>query len=224
MVASNNAARHSRTYSKYLDAPSQSEHVTIEEAEALGGDLAAEVRSRELPVDLVVGLANGAFLPAHVVARALSIPCEMVKVRRKGSRYKQRLLVIKNALRIPNALILWGPLRMLWVAFQNRTNSLESGSETFDFDVRGKHVLMVDDCVETGKSFHFVAERLRAGGAADVRTAVYCWSRMPDVPEEQSRPDVFLHRQIQFYPWSNNSKYLGQFYSWMQSNRLELWQ
>ena len=213
----------SSTHAKYLDAPSQSQHVTIAEAEALGRDLAASARMQGLEPDLVVGLANGAFLPAKTVADALGVPFRMVKVRRKGSRYKQQLLAIKQALRIPSGVILWGPFKALWVMFQNGTNQLEAGGESFDFDVEGMTVLMVDDCVETGASFRYVGERLRAGGAVDVRTAVFCWSRMPKVPEAQSRPDVHLHRQIQYYPWSNNSKYLDNFYGWMAQNRLELW-
>lgn len=217
------AARLSSTYAKYLHAPDQSEHVTIEEAEALGRDLAATVRAQGLETDVVVGLANGAFLPARTVAEALGVPFHMVKVRRKGSRYKQRLLWIKQAFRIPSGVIMWGPFKRLWTLFQNRTNTLEAGGESFDFDVRGQRVLMVDDCVETGNSFRFVEERLRAGGAQEVRTAVYCWSRMPDVPEAQSRPDAFLHRQIQYYPWSNNSRYLGRFNDWMTANGLTLW-
>lgn len=214
---------HSSTYEKYLHAASQSEHVTIGEAEELGRDLAANVRAQGLQPDLVVGLANGAFLPAKTVADALGVPFEMVKVRRKGSRYKQRLLGIKQALHIPSALILWGPFKALWVIFQNRTNQLEAGGESFDFDVRDRRVLMVDDCVETGASFRYVEEQLRAAGAVDVRTAVYCWSEMPNVPEESSRPDVHLHRQIQYFPWSNNSVHLKAFYEWMRNNRLELW-
>ena len=213
----------SSTYTKYLDAPAQSQHVTIEEAEALARDLAAKVQASGLQPDLVVGLANGAIFPATIVAQSLDLPCHIVKVRRKGSRYKQRLLVIKQRLRIPSSVILWGPLRAFWVMFQNRTNGLETSAASFDFDVKGKTVLMVDDCVETGSSFRFVAEQLRACGAEQINTAVYCWSKMPKIDDAVSRPDVYLHRQIQFYPWSNNSKHLTRFAAWLAQNNLTLW-
>ena len=213
----------SRSHEKYLHAAPQSAHVTVEEAEELGRDLAREVAAAGLRPDLVVGLANGAFLPAKTVADALGVPFQMVKVRRRGSRIKQRLLFIKQRLRIPSALIMWGPIKALWVVFQNRTSTLESGEDSFGFDVAGRRVLMVDDCVETGASFRHVEARLRAQGAAEVRTAVYCWSRMPKVDDAVSRPDVHLHRQIQYYPWSNNSRHLERFGDWMSRHGLELW-
>ncbi len=213
----------SGTYAKYLHAPAQSAHVTLDEAEALARDLAAAVTASGYHPQSVVGLANGAIFPAKVVADALGIPFHIVRVRRKGSRYKQRLRVIKDALHIPSGLIMWGPIKALWVVFQNRTSTLEEGAQSFAFDVAGQRVLMVDDCVETGASFRYVEARLRAGGAVEIRTAVYCWSDMPNVSPDLSRPDVYLHREIQYYPWSNNSRHLGRFHDWLKANGLSLW-
>jgi hypothetical protein len=162
-------------------------------------------------------------LPSKIVAETLGLSGYMVKVRRKGSRNKQRLAVVARVLRIPPWLILWGPFRAAWVFFQDRTSALESAEEPLGFDPAGLQVVMVDDCVETGNSFRHVAARLEAGGAASVRTAVYCWSRMPKVPESQSRPDIYLHREIQIYPWTNNSSHIGAFPRWLEANNRELW-
>jgi hypoxanthine phosphoribosyltransferase len=213
----------STTYDKFLNARDQTIQATIEEVESLARDLAYEISKLDPPADMIVGLANGAWLPTKVVAETLGLPGHMVKVRRKGSRYKQRLAVIARALRIPPQLILWGPFRTMWVIFQNRTGKLEGSGAPLGFDPSGKHVVMVDDCVETGNSFRYVAEKLVAAGAASARTAVYCWSRMPNIPEAQSRPDIYLHRQIQFYPWSGNSTRVGAFDKWLAENGLELW-
>ncbi len=209
---------------KYLQAPPHSEHMSIEEAETLGRDLARSVTDTGLRPDLVVGLANGAFLPAKTVADTLGLSFHMVKVRRKGSRYKQRLLFIKQRLRLPSGLIMWGPIKALWVIFQNRTSALETASDLLDFEVAGKHVLIVDDCVDTGASLRHVSGMLRAHGAAEIHTAVYCWARMPKIDEAVSRPDFYLHRNTQFYPWSNNSRHLAQFHEWLARHGLALWQ
>lgn len=213
----------STTCDKFVKARDQTINATIEEVETLARDLAKEIAKLEPKADMVVGLANGAWLPTKVVADTLGLPGHMVKVRRKGSRYKQRLAVIVRALRIPPQLILWGPFRAMWVLFQNRTGTLEGSGEALDFDPSGKHIVIVDDCVETGNSFRYVAEKLLAAGARSTRTAVYCWSRMPKIPEAQSRPDIYLHRQIQFYPWSGNTTRIGEFEKWLADNGLKLW-
>lgn len=214
----------SAAYSKYLNAPPQSKHITVEESEQLARDLAHIVRANAIATDLVVGIANGAVLPTKVVAELLCLPWYMVKVRRKGSRYKQRLLVIKEKLRIPSSIILWGPFRALWVVIQNRTKSLEHSEESFGFDVKNKRVLLIDDCLETGASIDYVRRRLQAAGAASVQTAVYCWVQMTSVASPEKAPDLFLHRQIQFYPWSNNSRHLQAFQQWLVRHQLELWE
>jgi hypoxanthine phosphoribosyltransferase len=223
VAAESTTVTFSKTYAKYLSAPPHSHHVTLAEAKDLSRDLARAVEAEGFRPDLVVGLSNGAIFPTKVVAAELGLPCHMVQVRRRGSRYKQRLLIVQKRLRIPSGLIMWGPIKRLWVVFQNRTNSLESVTETFNIDVAGRRTLIVDDCVDTGASLRYVAERLRAGGAADIMTAVYCWSRMPHVDEAISRPDVYLHRQTQYYPWSNNSRYLKDFTAWLKRNGLTLW-
>jgi hypoxanthine phosphoribosyltransferase len=213
----------SKTYAKYLSAPPHSHHVTLDEAEELGRDLVHAVESTRFRPEIIVGLANGAIFPTYVVAAELSLPYHMVQVRRRGSRYKQRLMVVQKKLRIPSGLIMWGPMKRLWVLFQNRTNNLETAANTFDIDVSGKRVLIVDDCVDTGASLRYVADKLRAGGATDILTAVYCWSRMPKVDEALARPGLYLHRQTQYYPWSNNSRHLKAFSDWLEKNGLTLW-
>lgn len=213
----------SASYAKFLEAKPHTIQTTIGESIDLAHDMAAEIGQLDPAPDMIVGLANGAFLPAKVVGETLQLPWHMVKVRRKGTRYKQRLGKVVRALRIPPQLILWGPLRAMWVLFQNGTRKLEESEEKLDFDPAGKHIVLVDDAIETGNSFRHVTAMMVAAGAASVRTAAYCWADMPKIPDEQSRPTIYLHREIQVYPWSNNSTHVGAFESWLSENGITLW-
>jgi phosphoribosylpyrophosphate synthetase len=210
------------THQKYLSLEKKS-FMTIEESVDLSRQLAVEVE-RTGRGDLVVGLANGALLPTKVVADELGLPFEIVKVRRKGSRWKQKLVPIKRALRIPSSVILWGPFLPLWNFIQNRSAGLETSEESFAFDVKGKSVVLVDDCIVTGGSLEEVKRRLLDQGAASVVTAVICWTDNGPGGPEGKRPDVFLHRAIHFYPWSNNSPFLDRFEAWVKGNGMVLWE
>ncbi len=196
--------------------------MTIEEAEQLSADLARLARLRGFKFDIVVGIANGALLPMRVAARQLELPEEIVRVRRQGSRIKQRLLAIKNALRIPSGWLTWGPLMPIWVWFQNRTGKLEGDAAPDSGNVSGKRVLLVDDCLESGRSVELVRRRLLDGGAASVTSAVICWTLMPDPAVLE--PDIYLHRTTQYYPWSGSSRYWGDFLAWLEREGLVLWQ
>ena len=70
--------------------------MTMGEAEALSHDMAIEILSANKP-DLLVGIASGALLPTKVVAEHIGVPYQMVRVRRRSSRYKQKAHNILNA-------------------------------------------------------------------------------------------------------------------------------
>jgi hypothetical protein len=55
----------------------------------------------------------------------LPIPFKIAYVRRKGSRYKEELVDLKNVLRIPNAVMTFPPLMVLWRYLQGRFSKLE---------------------------------------------------------------------------------------------------
>ncbi len=132
--------------------------------------------------------------------------------------------------RIPPQLILWGPFRAMWVFFQNRTATLEGDGEAIGFDPSGKHIVMVDDCVETGNSFRHVAEKLMVAGACQ-RTN----GRLLLVADaERSRgsiasgylppPPVFTSTaRSSFIRGQNNTIRVGEFDKWLAENGLELW-
>jgi adenine/guanine phosphoribosyltransferase-like PRPP-binding protein len=212
------------TVQRYL-APQDKLNMTLPEAEQLSRRLARDLQRLPGEIDLVVGLANGALLPTKVVAETLDLPFQMVKVRRQGSRWIQRLQGVKRALKLPSGLITWGPFGLFWYWFQRRFNKLEKSENSFSFEVRGKHIALIDDCIVSGGSIRYVQDRLQEAGAASVRVGVICWSDDEKAIDASKNvvPDVYLHRAVHFYPWSSSSPHLGVFEAWLRDRKLELW-
>ncbi|HTJ56939.1 MAG TPA: phosphoribosyltransferase [Devosiaceae bacterium] len=200
----------------------EKDFMPMSEAEALSRDLATVIARKNITGDVIVGLANGALVPARIVSDELGLPLEIVFVRRQGSRIKRRLLAVKEFLRIPSRLVTWRPLLPLWIYFQDRTSKLESTGAPFQFEVAGKRVLLVDDCIVTGNSVVHVRDQLLHAGASAVTIAVICWCDLET--SSAVEPEVYLHRQIQFYPWSNNSPFYRDFLAWLESRQLALWE
>ena len=200
-------------------------YMTMPEAEALSRQVGRELKRVPDRFDLVVGLANGALLPTRIIAEELGVPYEMVKVRRQGSRWIQRLQGVKRALSLPSGLLTWGPFGLFWYWFQRRFNKLEKSEKSFDFEVAGKHIALIDDCIVSGGSVRYVLDRLVEAGAASVRVGVICWSDDQKAidPTKNVVPDVYLHRAVHFYPWSSSSPHLQEFEGWLRARKMELW-
>jgi adenine/guanine phosphoribosyltransferase-like PRPP-binding protein len=212
------------TFQRYA-ATRQKLNMTLPEAEQLSRYLGAELKRSTPAFDLAVGLANGAILTTHVAAEEMGVPYQMVKVRRQGSRWIQRLQGVKRALSLPSGLITWGPFGMFWYWFQRRFNKLEKSENSFAFPVAGKHIALIDDCIVSGGSIRYVQDRLMEAGAASVRVGVICWSDDTKAidPSKNVVPDVYLHRDVHFYPWSSSSPHLAAFENWLRDRKLELW-
>ncbi|SFK68115.1 phosphoribosyltransferase [Methylocapsa palsarum] len=206
---------------KYIRAPNHTLHMTIEEAENLSRLLARRIKETVGQPDLLVGIANGALMTTSLCSDELGAPSHIVQVRREGSRYKRRLLKIKEFIPIPSSWILFGPLKTLWGKFQNRYSKLEVAEDSFGRDVAGLNVVVIDDCTVTGNSIIYVADRLKAQGAGKVSMAVLCWTEKDGSMER--RPEVYLHRNIQWYPWSNNSEYWPAYLNWLKQRKIEQW-
>ncbi|WP_428488730.1 phosphoribosyltransferase [Rhodopila sp.] len=221
MSGTHDAARpRSTAYAKFLDID-HTVYMTVEEAIALSRDLADVISTSGRP-DLLVGVANGALLPMKVVAEELGIPFQVIHLRRKGSRYKQKLFALKEALGIPTSLLTTRPMRAVQTWFEQRTSTLEEANDAFTFDVLGKDVMIIDDAIQTGRTARHLKERLFAKGAAKARVAVICWYQGVDDSGEWS-PDLYLNRQHQWYPWSNNSPYFEKTLTWLANNGLSFW-
>jgi hypoxanthine phosphoribosyltransferase len=191
--------------------------VTMREAEALSHDLAAEILAVNKRPDLLVGIANGALLPTKIVADHIGVPFRIVHLRRRGSRYKQRAFDVLNALRIPASIFRFQPLSYLIRRSMERYGGLEQAERAFDFSVRGKCVVVVDDAVHTGKSARHVQDQLTKNGAAKVAIAVLSWYKGIGDSGQWS-PDIYVHRKHQYYPWSYNSPYLKHYLAWLSAN------
>jgi hypoxanthine phosphoribosyltransferase len=210
----------SNAYAKFLDIE-QTIYMTMGEAIALSQDLGNTIDISGRP-DMLVGVANGALLPMKIIADGLAIPFQVIHLRRKGSRYKQKLFAIKAALGIPTSLLTIRPMRALQTWFEQRTSTLEEADDAFAFELVGKDVVIVDDAIQTGRTARYLKHKLLANGAAKVRIAVICWYRGVNDSGEWS-PDLYLHRRHQWYPWSNNSPYFPEFLTWLADKGLRFW-
>jgi hypoxanthine phosphoribosyltransferase len=202
-------------------------YVAIAEAEAVARHIARRVTSKDVRPDLVVGIANGALLMTHVVSTELDRPFEIVNVRHKGSRIKHRLVRLKQALRLP--YLTRGPMAAFWRAFERTfykywPTQLEAASSELPFDVCGKSVLLVDDCIVTGASVRFVHAQLSAAGATTIAVAAICLSDdSPLRPGDVGFPSVYLNRLVHFYPWSANHPDYARYLAWLDAHGLKQW-
>jgi hypoxanthine phosphoribosyltransferase len=213
----------------YRDNPGR-QYMSITDAIAISRELARAIDNKMGLPDMVVGIANGALLPTKVVGDYLGRPYEIVRVRRRGSGFKQRLVRLKQRLRIPSGLVTVGPMAVVLRTFEHYTSKmwpqeLEARDDTLGFDVRDRHVLLIDDCIETGASIQFVLRQLLAGGAAKVSVGAICLYGETKLPADQpGYPDVFLHRTIHFYPWCVANAEYDDYLRWLDLNQLKLWE
>ena len=115
----------SSAYTKFMGIE-QTVYMTMEEAIALSQDLATLSICSGRP-DMLVGVANGALLPMKIVADELGVRFQVIHLRRKGSRYKQKLYAIKEALGIPTSLLTLRPMRAIQTWFEQRTVGFGGG-------------------------------------------------------------------------------------------------
>lgn len=207
----------SDAYAKYR-ALDQKVFMSMHEAEGLSHDLAIEILAVEKP-DLLVGIANGALLPTKVVADHIGVPFKMVRMRRRGSRYKQQAFNVLHALRIPTSIF-----RMRWLSYlvrhaMERYDDLEQAENAFDFSVKGQCVVLVDDAIFGGTSARHVRGQLIKNGATRVTIAVLCWYKGKGDSGNWS-PDIYLTRQDHYYPWSYSSPHLNHYSAWLSANDL----
>ncbi|MDZ4307954.1 phosphoribosyltransferase [Allopontixanthobacter sp.] len=200
-------------------------YLTIEEAVDLSCNLGKRIRNLTPRPDFAIGLANGGTLPALVAAEEAGIACEIIKVRRKGSRLKQRFDYLRVILKLFPKAMQFKPLRMLKAQFDNWFSEVECTDWAAQTgDVFGQNVVIIDDCVDSGSTAAFVRERLLADGAASVRVAVISWGTKHDSRELHSLvPDIYLNRTIDYYPWSLENPGFKKFSMWLESQGQELW-
>lgn len=202
------------------------EFMSLEESIEICRAIGSRIARLSPPAQVVIGLANGGTLPAMVAAEAAGIECGIVRVRRRSSRLKQRLGFFKRLLQLAPGLLKFKPFRALTRRFSRTFNQVETAAHDEDtgIQVAGRHVVIVDDCVDSGSSAAHVRDRLHARGAASVRVAVISWLKKHDSGTMHGvEPDIYLHRTLHYYPWALNSPDYGRFEAWLAEHGRQLW-
>ncbi|MEM9601920.1 MAG: phosphoribosyltransferase [Pseudomonadota bacterium] len=203
--------------------------MSLDEAVILCEALADEVRSSGFAADAVVGIANGALLPTRVIADRLGMPCEYVRYRRQGSTIKRRLGKVPGLRELVVWLYSFKAVANRLAPIMDSFNRLDSDSakdndSTSGFPGDGR-VLLVDDAIDSGQSIAIACEQLRARGAQEIRTAVITWSDAHDsMTNFGIKPEYYLNRRVQHYPWSENNKEIQAYRAWLSAHDLYEWQ
>ena len=200
--------------------------MSLEESVLICTSLAHTVRQSGWRVDAVVGIANGALLPTHVIAEALECDYEYIRIRRRASTIKRRLGRILGVRTLFSWLYSIRPIARLlrWVIepFNTLEHDTAPPSNTEASDIG--HILLVDDAIDSGQSIAAGIELLKARGACEIRTAVISWSDAYDSATQYGvTPEYFFNRRVQHYPWSENNPAWANYRDWLQQHNLQEW-
>jgi uncharacterized protein len=83
----------------------------------------------------------------------------------------------------------------------SRDVAFKLGQMPSDEDIAGKHLLIIEEVCDTGHTLNFLYNRLRAQGAASIRTGVLHYK--PGKSETSFAPDWFITQTDAWivYPW-----------------------
>lgn len=187
------------------------------DAEALAAALYHRIAVLRPAPEAVIGIATGGLYLAHSLASRLAVPCLVLRIQRKATRLKRRLgrcrPLVRLAARVLSTPAIGPPAR----AILDRMNGLEEippGSVALP--VAGKHLILVDDCVESGQTLQRARSIAAACGASSVRSAVITWAARPPLGTPSLvAPDIWLNRLVPHFPWSANSPWYPEFERWL---------
>lgn len=191
--------------------------MTMNEAITLSREIAYRVSALSEQPEIIIGIARGGLLLSKVISSTLHIPMETILIQRKGSIIKEKLARIPGLVALSS---LWYQIPFLNAPLKfviDQFSSLATASHQLTPNVYKKHILLVDDAIETGQTLISAREMLSAAGACSIKTAVLAWSNLGDLNnEERIRPDIFIGRRVQHFPWSRNSPYRAGYKSWLE--------
>lgn len=208
--------------------------MTLSEAEELSRALAENIRPL---IDLknnqvvVVGVANGGLMVAKVVSDTLAVPMESMHIRRSGSRYKRAIGSFKPLVRIVHYTLTVPFIRFLVALIIDNMNRLETpianqivvqGNRKFT----GSHIVLIDDCIDSGQTVILAKKMLADAGAIAVTTGVITLIGQEKNPTtaDQFAPIVYLNgRRQHIYPWSQNNVAYKDYLTWLYRNGIEPW-
>jgi hypoxanthine phosphoribosyltransferase len=195
--------------------------MTIDEAIELSHELAKRVSETGIQFEEVVGIANGAHLPAVIIADRLGLPYQMLTIRRKWSVVNNYLAKFSFIVRF---FSFWYSLPVLnypLIKVINKMNSLTDSNplENEDRFKGRKKILIVDDALQFGNTIQ-AAKKLISNNneQCDTVVAVISWALLMSNEEQVEVPDIYISRKIQHFPWSVNSPYYKKYQCWLQTN------
>lgn len=198
--------------------------MSVDEAVTLSEELANRVRASGFSPARIIGIANGALLPATVVADALDAPLDMVRIRRKGSGIKKRLAkfaLIRSVVSFLYKLPLTRPaLRFVMDRFSQLEKTQPDASPD---NTTAGNILIVDDAIESGQTIQHIIDQQLSGKKSAIHVAVISWSADYVDKKAQICPDSFISKRIHHYPWSQNSPHLDRYHRWLEDRGLEEW-
>lgn len=163
---------------------------TLAEVERLSVHLAEQVKASGYRPEVVVGIANGGLFPAYLVAQALQLPFETIRIThrqlRLGHLDTDDIIggcFLRNALYGAEPIVLGG----------------------CPDSIRERKILLVDDDCSLGRTFRAALD-LVAGSAAEARTAcirVLNGNFDPDYVVSDHRGKVFKFPRFPWYKYSS---------------------
>jgi adenine/guanine phosphoribosyltransferase-like PRPP-binding protein len=196
--------------------------MTIEESVALAGELGERLRA--LKPDVIVGIPNGALLIAKVIADQLHLPFHTLLIRRRGSRLKKLFSSIPG-LRAFVSMLYHSPIIYSLIdRAMHALDDLATMRQTpHEFPVNGKVVALIDDVILTGQTIAMARQFLLAANAKAVVVACISWETHKDsLAAYNVRPDLFINRRFQSFPWSLDSPHWKEFVFWLNDRGIEL--
>ncbi len=213
--------------------------MTLNEAEALSLELADRIRAIAL-MDLeagrvtVAGIANGGLMIAHIVAESLSAPMEVIGIRRSGSSLKRALGRFRPLVRLTARALEFPVIGPVLVRTIDKMNRLETGDKTPSVGsdelqvalFRQRHVVLIDDCIETGQTIILAKQMLADAGAMAVTTGVITFCGLENDPSKADRFDPLVYingRSQHHYPWSQNNTAYDEYLAWLDRRGIKPW-
>ncbi len=201
--------------------------MSIYEAEVLSMELARRIKEKNLKIDKIIGIANGAILPVTIISNFLGLPMEMIKIRRKGSGIKRKLSKVPFILNFVAFFYKLPFSKYLLISIMDRFNQLEdSNSDGLVTDgIEGSTILIVDDVIDSGQTLKRIYDmQFELNSNVKLYSAVISWySSCQNKIEGAFEPDFFTSKKIHHYPWSQNSMYFSEYQQWLANRDLNEW-
>jgi len=152
--------------------------VSWDKAYRLGRKIARKIRASGFVPDIVIGIARGGLVPARIL-------CDLLN--------QKDLISIQTEH--------WG------IASLHGTARIKFPLPE-QIDISGKKILIVDDVVDTGDSYHVILDHINMRSPAEVKTAVLqyktCSTFVPDYWGEKHDAWKWI-----IYPWALNEDMAG---------------